>query len=209
MPHAAKITRREEAGFTLIELMIVVTIIGILAAVAIPRYVNYMRSSQTAEVGNVAGQMVTAMQSYADSQSLPAGAAASLFNGTTLTPGNPSTGTLVAVLPQLSVPANASFSYAVSAIVATGGPQAGDVAYCIMATANTNAGVPNGIVLYSSSPIAPASGGTGGTTASAAAKAGWSGRLYNQPYVTGATGLGNAVPGGYCTASGAAQATQS
>ncbi len=212
MPYPRKAARRGEAGFTLIELMIVVTIIGILAAVAIPRYVNYMRSSQTAEVGNVAGQMVTAMQSYADSQSLSASAAASLFSGTTLTPGNPSTGTLVAILPQLSVPANASFTYAVSAIVASAGPQNGDVAYCITATANTNAGVPSGIVLYSSSPIAASSGsgsGSGSSGASAAAKAGWSGRLYNQPYVTGATTLANAVAGGYCTAAGAAQATQS
>ncbi|SLJ83535.1 pilin [Psychrobacter sp. DAB_AL43B] len=51
-----------QKGFTLIELMIVVAIIGILAAIAIPQYQNYIAKSQVSRVMGETGNLKTAVE---------------------------------------------------------------------------------------------------------------------------------------------------
>jgi len=53
-----------QKGFTLIELMIVVAIIGILAALAIPAYTDYTIKSRVAEGASLSGAAKTGIEVY-------------------------------------------------------------------------------------------------------------------------------------------------
>ncbi len=59
----SKLLSKKE-GFTLIELMIVVAIIGILAAIAIPAFVNYVKRSKTSEASANLKSLFTGAAAY-------------------------------------------------------------------------------------------------------------------------------------------------
>lgn len=84
MQNLQTLKQNVQKGFTLIELMIVVAIIGILAALAIPAYTDYTIKSRVSEGASLVGAAKTAMEVYWSE------------NGTEYGPGAPDTETLIA-----------------------------------------------------------------------------------------------------------------
>ncbi|RAP59374.1 pilin [Oleiagrimonas sp. MCCC 1A03011] len=95
---------KTQKGFTLIELMIVVAIIAILAAIAIPQYQNYITKSQFSETQTVADGLKTPIVEY--------------FNQTGQCPDN----TAAATSGGISLPGSFAGKYVASAT--TGGAAA-------------------------------------------------------------------------------------
>lgn len=168
--------------------MVVVSIIGILAAIGVPRVFGYVRASETAEVGQAAGRILASITAYADTQLKTADEVATQIDGTELTPDG-SGAEITKTIPTLVLPPNANFKYVISADVASEGPLEDQAVVCITVTGTASAGVPGGKLLFSSVPTkAP----------------GWDGLLNRTPYVNGETDLSSIEKGGHCKDDGSA-----
>ena len=64
---------KREQGFTLIELIVVIAIIGVLAAVAVPAFINVVDDAQQANMDAVEGTMRSAVTMWASDQLMTAG----------------------------------------------------------------------------------------------------------------------------------------
>ena len=90
--------KKLQCGFTLIELMIVVAIIGILAAIAIPQYQDYTAKAKISEAGTVTASIKTAIAVAVQDGTLDKEIADGLVNPVNGVAGNDTLG----ILPVLS-----------------------------------------------------------------------------------------------------------
>ncbi len=134
---------KKQSGFTLIELVMVIVILGILAAVALPKFVNLGGNARTSVIQGVAGSMrATNAEIYAEAAMTPGGLGATgsvavggqtvktaygyaasmtdLLNAMSLHPKSDFTiSTNEVEMADATVPANCSVTYAPATATAT------------------------------------------------------------------------------------------
>jgi prepilin-type N-terminal cleavage/methylation domain-containing protein len=177
-----------QAGFTLVELMVVVAIIGILAAIGVPQLTKYIKTAETSEAAGRLGDVGRNIQAYIDSKPNIANTLLQTeLNAKVLHPSNTAGGALSLsnTISQLTIAANAKWSFRIEEILIDSTTRL--ATFCISAR-KIDATV--GAVLYSSTLVNSAS---------------WDGNFHRGSYIQGSEPTTTIVPvvaGSGCTGTG-------
>lgn len=117
-------------GFTLIELMIAVAVVAILAAVAVPSYMESVRKSRRSDATTSLAKIQLAQETYRLNNATYAATPGALGLGTTSTEG----------YYTLAISGNSATAYTATATAASGKSQASDTGCTAITMAVTGAG---------------------------------------------------------------------
>lgn len=126
---------KPQSGFTLIEVLIVVAIIGIIAAIAVPSYSIYITKANRTDAMNFLSEVAGEQQRYFSENNIYAGTMKELGYGTADTANSPENHYTVSI----NQPDDDKTIYILTAAPATGGKQQGDeecMAFTIDSTGN-------------------------------------------------------------------------